>query len=59
MPGDERLLKIEIEQFRKRNERLREENKRLRYLLDGVVDNMVVGEDWEHLLMIIEKEVGK
>lgn len=34
------------------------EIKRLRDLLKLVVDDMVIGEDFEHLLMLIEKEVG-
>ena len=46
-------------------ERLREivlfysnENERLRELLKGVVDDMVIGKDWEHLLVQIKMEVG-
>ena len=45
-------------------ERLREivlfysnENERLRELLKGVVDDMVFGKDWEHLLVQIKMEV--
>lgn len=34
------------------------EIKRLRGLLKGVVDDMVVGDDWEHLLDEIKREVG-
>ena len=48
----------EIERLLQENEQLREENKRMRYLLDGVVDDMVVGKDWEHLLMSIERELN-
>jgi len=39
-------------------ERLREEIERLRGLLESVVDDMVLGEDFENLLVQIEKEVG-
>lgn len=35
-----------------------DENLRLRDLLKGVVDDMIIGEDWEYLLKLIEKEVG-
>lgn len=43
---------------RKAIDELVDENLRLRDLLKGVVDDMVIGEDFEELLMQIEKEVG-
>lgn len=43
---------------RKTIDKLVDENLRLRELLKLVVDDMVIGEDWEHLLKLIEKEVG-
>ena len=43
---------------RKAIDELVDENLRLRDLLKGVVDDMVIGEDWEYLLKLIEKEVS-
>ena len=43
---------------RKSIDELVDENERLRGLLKGVVDDMVVGDDWEHLLDEIKREVG-
>ena len=45
-------------ELKSENERLKADIERLRGLLESVVDDMVLGEDFENLLVQIEKEVG-
>ena len=51
-------LKEEVERLREIVLFYSNENERLRELLKGVVDDMVIGKDWEHLLVQIKMEVG-
>ena len=47
-----------IKELIEENERLREENKRLRGLLKGVLDAAPPQKRWDVLMLEIEKEVG-
>ena len=51
-------LKEEVERLREIVLFYSNENERLRELLKGVVDDMVFGKDWEHLLVQIKMEVS-